>query len=190
MAVETGVVMLVYLREAIAERAGSRAIGSVAELREAILEGAIHRLRPKLLTEGTTIIAIAPMLWATAWGRRSSGRWRPPVLGGLLVADEVIDVFLPVLYFAVQKGRWRRLHGLGPFDRRGDGRTEGGARSRSRVVPRCVIHIEYRPILRRTNRPERWRARGPHECDRLLDSSQIQAIPHPHRDLVPGVGRR
>ncbi len=33
-----------------------------------------------------------------------------PVLGGLLIADEVIDVFLPVLYFAVQKIRWRRLH--------------------------------------------------------------------------------
>jgi Cu(I)/Ag(I) efflux system membrane protein CusA/SilA len=34
-----------------------------------------------------------------------------PVLGGLLIADEVIDVFLPVLFFAVQKGRWRKLHG-------------------------------------------------------------------------------
>jgi Cu(I)/Ag(I) efflux system membrane protein CusA/SilA len=34
-----------------------------------------------------------------------------PVLGGLLVADEVIDIFLPVLYFAVQKWRWRQVHG-------------------------------------------------------------------------------
>ena len=33
-----------------------------------------------------------------------------PVLGGLLVADEVIDVFLPVLYFAIQKRRWARVH--------------------------------------------------------------------------------
>ena len=36
------------------------------------------------------------------------------VLGGLLVADEVIDVFLPVLYFAVQKRKWGKLRGL-PF---------------------------------------------------------------------------
>jgi hypothetical protein len=36
----------------------------------------------------------------------------------LLVADEVIDVFLPVLYFAVQKRRWRKLHGVGLFDGR------------------------------------------------------------------------
>jgi Cu(I)/Ag(I) efflux system membrane protein CusA/SilA len=35
-----------------------------------------------------------------------------PVLGGLLIADEVIDVFLPVLYFAVQKRKWARLHRL------------------------------------------------------------------------------
>ena len=39
-----------------------------------------------------------------------------PVLGGLLIADEVIDVFLPILYFAVQKRRWRKLHGMSVLD--------------------------------------------------------------------------
>jgi copper/silver efflux system protein len=106
MAVETGVVMLVYLHEAIAERGGLEGIGSVAELRQAILEGAIHRLRPKLLTEGAAIISIAPMLWATGVGAEVIRPMAAPVLGGLLIADEVIDVFIPVLYFAVQKGRW------------------------------------------------------------------------------------
>jgi Cu(I)/Ag(I) efflux system membrane protein CusA/SilA len=113
MAVETGVVMLVYLREAIEERGGLDRIGSIAELRQAILEGAVHRLRPKLLTEGAAIISIAPMLWATGVGAEVIRPMAAPVLGGLLVADEVIDVFLPVLYFAVQKGRWRKLHGVG-----------------------------------------------------------------------------
>ena len=116
MAVETGVVMLVYLHEAIAERGGLGRIASIAELRQAILEGAVHRLRPKLLTEGAAIISIAPMLWATGVGSEVIRPMAAPVLGGLLVADEVIDVFLPVLYFAVQKGRWRKLHGLGPLD--------------------------------------------------------------------------
>ena len=46
MAVETGVVMLVYLREAIDERGGLERIGSIAELRQAILEGAVHRFGP------------------------------------------------------------------------------------------------------------------------------------------------
>ncbi len=116
MAVETGVVMLVYLHEAIAERGGLERIRTIAELRQAILEGAVHRLRPKLLTEGAAILSIAPMLWATGVGSEVIRPMAAPVLGGLLVADEVIDIFLPVLYFAVQKGRWRKLHGLGPFD--------------------------------------------------------------------------
>jgi Cu(I)/Ag(I) efflux system membrane protein CusA/SilA len=107
--------MLVYLREAVAERGGLERIGSVAVLREAILEGAVHRLRPKLLTEGTTILSIAPMLWATGVGAEVVRPMAAPVLGGLLIADEVIDVFLPVLYFAAQKWRWRKLHGIGLF---------------------------------------------------------------------------
>jgi Cu(I)/Ag(I) efflux system membrane protein CusA/SilA len=116
MAVETGVVMLVYLREAIAERGGLERIESVAELREAILQGAIHRLRPKLLTEGTTIIAIAPMLWADGVGAEVIRPMAAPVLGGLLIADEVIDIFLPVLYLTVNRWKWRRLHGLRATD--------------------------------------------------------------------------
>jgi copper/silver efflux system protein len=118
MAVETGVVMLVYLHEAIAERGGLERIGSIAELKQTILEGAIHRLRPKLLTEGAAILSIAPMLWATGVGAEVIRPMAAPVLGGLLIADEVIDVFLPVLYFAVCKGRWRKLHGITLLSRR------------------------------------------------------------------------
>jgi len=116
MATETGIVMLVYLREAIEERGGLEGIGSVAELKEAILEGAIHRLRPKLLTEGTTIISIAPMLWASGVGAEVIRPMAAPVLGGLLIADEVIDIFLPVLYFAVKKWQWRKIHHVGLFE--------------------------------------------------------------------------
>jgi copper/silver efflux system protein len=118
MATETGIVMLVYLREAIEERGGLEGIGSIEELKEAILEGAIHRLRPKLLTEGTTILSIAPMLWASGVGAEVIRPMAAPVLGGLLIADEVIDIFLPVLYFAVKKWQWRKMHGLGPFEDR------------------------------------------------------------------------
>ena len=110
MAVETGVVMLVYLREAIADRGGLARIASVDELRAAILDGAVHRLRPKLLTEGAAIISIAPMLWATGVGAEVIRPMAAPVLGGLLIADEVIDVFLPVLYFATQRRAWAKLH--------------------------------------------------------------------------------
>ncbi len=114
LATETGVVMLVYLREAIQERGGLAAMGSLAELRQAILEGAVHRLRPKLLTEGTTIIGLAPMLWATGTGAELMRPIAAPVLGGILVADEVIDLLLPVLFYYVRARRWKKLHGLTP----------------------------------------------------------------------------
>ncbi len=51
------------------------------------------------------------MLWATGVGAEVIRPMAAPVLGGLLIADEVIDVFLPVLYFAVQKRRWRKSQG-------------------------------------------------------------------------------
>ena len=110
LATETGVVMLVYLREAVANRGGLENIGSLAELRQAIMDGAVHRLRPKLLTEGTTIIGLAPMLWATGTGAEIMQPMAAPVLGGILVADEVIDLLLPVLFYHVRARRWRRIH--------------------------------------------------------------------------------
>ena len=116
MATETGIVMLVYLREAIADRGGLEGISSVAELKEAILDGAIHRLRPKLLTEGTTIISIAPMLWASGVGSEVIRPMAAPVLGGILVADEMIDLFLPVLFYRVRRRRLRRRTMSGPGD--------------------------------------------------------------------------
>jgi copper/silver efflux system protein len=106
------VVMLVYLREAIEERGGLERIGSIAELRQAILEGAIHRLRPKLLTEGAAIVSIAPMLWATGVGAEVIRPMAAPVLGGLLIADEVVDIFLPVRFYWVRRARWLKLQGM------------------------------------------------------------------------------
>ena len=62
------------------------------------------------------------MLWATGVGAEVIRPMAVPVLGGLLIADEVIDVFLPVLYFAVQKRRWQKLRRLGQLDQ-GNGRV-------------------------------------------------------------------
>lgn len=112
MATSTGIIMLVYLREAV-DRAGGLAALDVEGLRLAVLNGAVHRLRPKLLTEGTTILGLAPMLWADGPGAEVIRPMAAPVLGGLLVADEVIDLFLPVLFYHVRKWRMRRMDGGG-----------------------------------------------------------------------------
>jgi Cu(I)/Ag(I) efflux system membrane protein CusA/SilA len=109
MATSTGIIMLVYLREAIAQAGGLERI-SLGQLRQAVLNGAVHRLRPKLLTEGTVVIGLAPMLWASGAASEIIRPMAAPVLGGILVADEVIDLFLPVLFYWVRKRRWARLH--------------------------------------------------------------------------------
>jgi Cu(I)/Ag(I) efflux system membrane protein CusA/SilA len=101
--------MLVYLREAVAKAGGLQRM-TLPQLREAVLDGAAHRLRPKLLTEATTILGLAPLLWATGPGSEVLRPMVIPVLGGLLVADEVIDLFLPVLFHGVRVRRWRKLH--------------------------------------------------------------------------------
>jgi Cu(I)/Ag(I) efflux system membrane protein CusA/SilA len=107
MATSTGIIMLVYLREAVDKAGGLDAL-TPEDLRRVVLDGAVHRLRPKLLTEGTTILGLAPMLWATGVGSEVIRPMAAPVLGGLLIADEVIDLFLPVLFYRVRLWRMRR----------------------------------------------------------------------------------
>jgi len=109
MATETGIIMLVYLREAIDKRGGLENIKSLEELRQAVIEGAVHRLRPKLLTEGVAIIAIFPMVFATGVGGEILAPMALPVLGGLLISDEVVDLFLPVRFYWVRRARWLKL---------------------------------------------------------------------------------
>jgi Cu(I)/Ag(I) efflux system membrane protein CusA/SilA len=124
MATETGIIMLVYLREAIEKRGGLENIQSLEELREAVIEGAVHRLRPKLLTEGVAIIAIFPMVFATGVGGEILAPMALPVLGGLLISDEVVDLFLPVRFYWVRRARWLKIHRKRPAHKG----SEGGAR--------------------------------------------------------------
>ncbi len=76
----------------------------------------MHRLRPKLLTEGVAIIALAPMLWATGVGHEVISAMAAPVLGGLLIADEVVDIFIPVRFYWVRRYRWLKMHGIAEKD--------------------------------------------------------------------------
>jgi Cu(I)/Ag(I) efflux system membrane protein CusA/SilA len=108
MAASTGMIMLVYLREAV-EKAGGLENMTLGQLRQAVMDGAVHRLRPKLLTEGTMILGLAPMLWATGVGAEVIRPMAAPVLGGILIADEVIDLLLPVLFYHIRRRRWLKL---------------------------------------------------------------------------------
>ena len=125
MAAATGIIMLVYLRDAVERAGGLSQMSSLDELREAVLRGAAHRLRPKLLTEATTILGLAPLLWASGVGSEVIRPMAAPVLGGILVADEVIDLLLPVMFYWVRRWRWlRQQSGAGARDQ------ESGTRGR------------------------------------------------------------
>lgn len=107
MATATGVIMLVYLRDAL-ERAGG--VGSLDEdgLRRAVLDGAVHRLRPKLLTEATVIVGLAPMLLAGGVAGEIIRPMAAPVLGGILVEDKIIDMLLPIIFYRIRLRRLRK----------------------------------------------------------------------------------
>jgi len=104
VATSTGIIMLVYLRLAL-EKAAREGPLTPERLRLAVLDGAAQRLRPKILTEATTLFGLAPLLLATGIGSEILRPMVIPVLGGLLIADEVIDLFLPVLFYRVRLAR-------------------------------------------------------------------------------------
>jgi Cu(I)/Ag(I) efflux system membrane protein CusA/SilA len=109
MATSTGIIMLVYLREALTS-AGGLVNLTVEQLRQVVMTGAVQRLRPKLLTECTMVLGLAPLMWTGGVGSEVLKPMVVPVLGGILIADEVIDLFLPVLFYWVRRHRWERLH--------------------------------------------------------------------------------
>jgi Cu(I)/Ag(I) efflux system membrane protein CusA/SilA len=101
---ETGVVMLLYLT--LAHRARERAgrLASFDDLREAIVEGAAKRLRPKLMTVATMIIGLVPVLWSTGTGADVMKRIAAPMVGGL-VTSFLLELTVYPAIFALWKGR-------------------------------------------------------------------------------------
>jgi AcrB/AcrD/AcrF family len=92
--------MLVYLLEAV-ERAEGLERLNLTTLRESVLEGVVHRFRAKLLTKGTAVIGLAPMLWSHGVVSEIIRPLATPVLRGILVAEEVVDLFLSVLFWGL-----------------------------------------------------------------------------------------
>jgi Cu(I)/Ag(I) efflux system membrane protein CusA/SilA len=112
VAAETGVVMLMYLEHAWADRqrraAGEGRAATRGELREAIVEGALLRLRPKLMTVITVIVGLLPIMWGSGTGSEVMRRIAAPMVGGMVSATVLTLVILPSLYLIVNR---RRLPG-------------------------------------------------------------------------------
>ncbi len=101
---ETGVVMLLYLTFAHKRWSDEGRIKSFVDLREAIVEGAAKRVRPKLMTVLTTLLGLLPVLWSTGTGADVMKRIAAPMVGGLVTSFFLELTVYPAI-FAIWKGR-------------------------------------------------------------------------------------
>ena len=95
---ETGVFMLLYLDLAYESARKEGRLRNLADLREAIHEGAVKRLRPKFMTVATTMIGLIPIMWATGTGTDVMKRIAAPVIGGILTSFILELVVYPPIY--------------------------------------------------------------------------------------------
>jgi Cu(I)/Ag(I) efflux system membrane protein CusA/SilA len=101
---ETGVVMLLYLKLAWRRRREQGLLGSFDDLREAIVEGAAQRIRPKLMTVLTTMLGLLPVMASTGTGADVMKRIAAPMVGGV-VTSFLLELTVYPATFALWKGR-------------------------------------------------------------------------------------
>jgi hypothetical protein len=105
-AVQTGVVMVIYLEEAVQrKRLASGGQLSRAALREAVVEGALLRLRPKVMTVSTVIAGLLPIMWSSRVGAEVMKPLATPVLGGMVSSLVHVLVVTPVIFFWIRERR-------------------------------------------------------------------------------------
>ncbi len=107
---ETGVFMLLYLDLAYEERVRRGAMRTFDDLREAILHGAVQRVRPKLMTVATTFTALLPIMWSSGTGADVMKRIAAPMVGGLFTSFLMELLVYPAIY-AVWKWRFEMKRG-------------------------------------------------------------------------------
>jgi Cu(I)/Ag(I) efflux system membrane protein CusA/SilA len=104
IAVETGVVMVVYLHEALDKRLATAAALTKEDIEEAAIEGAVRRLRPKLMTVTAVLASLAPILWETGIGSDVMKPIAAPIVGGMITSTIHVLILVPV-FFVMMKER-------------------------------------------------------------------------------------
>jgi copper/silver efflux system protein len=111
VAAQTGVVMLIYLDHALAEiKARREASGQPvtrADLRDAIMFGAVERVRPKMMTVVAIMAGLLPIMWSTGTGSEVMQRIAVPMIGGMVSSTVLTLVVIPVIYSLIKGWRLR-----------------------------------------------------------------------------------
>ena len=118
VAAETGVIMLIYLDhalEAISEKRRSEGKTlSLNDLNDAIVEGAVERVRPKMMTVVAIMAGLLPIMWSTGTGSEVMRRIAAPMVGGMVSSTVLTLVVIPVIY-ALVKRRQLKLSNVSEF---------------------------------------------------------------------------
>lgn len=114
VAAETGVIMLIYLDHAweavkIKCRASGR-VPSAGDLYEAVMEGAVERVRPKMMTVVAIMAGLLPIMWGTGTGSEVMSRIAAPMVGGMISSTVLTLAVIPAIYALVKQ--WRLKRGL------------------------------------------------------------------------------
>jgi copper/silver efflux system protein len=132
VAAETGVIMLIYLDDALKEHkarcAEQERDFTRADLMSAIMEGAVERVRPKMMTVTAIMAGLVPILWSEGTGSEVMRRIAAPMVGGMISSTVLTLLVIPALY-ALVKG-WRLP--------RHAATVEAGARAQGRVEPHAA----------------------------------------------------
>jgi Cu(I)/Ag(I) efflux system membrane protein CusA/SilA len=97
-AVQTGVVMVIYLEEAVRRKIEETGRLTPQTLREAVVEGALLRLRPKVMTVATVVAGLLPIMWSTKTGSEVMKPLATPVLGGMVSSLIHVLIVTPVIF--------------------------------------------------------------------------------------------
>ncbi len=108
IAVETSVVMVIYLHEALDHRLASGVPLVKSDVEKATIDGAVLRLRPKLMTVFAVICSLGPMLWETGIGSDVMKPIAAPVVGGMVTSTIGVLLLVPVLFSLLKEHELRR----------------------------------------------------------------------------------
>jgi len=98
VAAETGVIMIIFLDEAYERRQREGRLRSIADLREAIIEGAVQRVRPKMMTASAILIGLLPIMWSHGTGADVMKRIAAPMIGGMVSSTVLTLLVIPAIY--------------------------------------------------------------------------------------------
>jgi Cu(I)/Ag(I) efflux system membrane protein CusA/SilA len=107
-AVQTGVVMVIYLEEAVERKRQEVDVLTRKTLMEAVTEGALLRLRPKVMTVSTVVAGLLPIMWSTSAGSEVMKPLATPVLGGMVSSLLHVLIVTPVIFFWLRERQLKK----------------------------------------------------------------------------------